>query len=97
MFRDHRRRVAMMPADIRNAHKHSRNHRAEVLASETCGCFYCISLFPPDAIDQWADSRKGGSAQTALCPNCGIDSVIGDRSGFPITRPFLTEMHQHWF
>jgi hypothetical protein len=72
--------------------KHSDHHRAEILASETCGCFYCISQFPPDSIDQWT-----GNAQTGLCPNCGIDSVIGDRSEFPVTTPFLTQMKQHWF
>jgi acetone carboxylase gamma subunit len=34
---------------------------------------------------------------TALCPYCGIDSVIGDKSGFPITKEFLEKMYQHWF
>ena len=62
IFSDHRRRVAAMPADIRNAHKHSSHHRAEILASETCGCFYCISMFPPSAIDQWVEKAERASA-----------------------------------
>jgi hypothetical protein len=35
--------------------------------------------------------------QTALCPKCGIDAVIGSASGYPISREFLAEMHRHWF
>ena len=35
--------------------------------------------------------------QTALCPKCEIDSVIGSASEFPITKDFLERMHAHWF
>jgi hypothetical protein len=35
--------------------------------------------------------------QTAICPRCGIDSVIGDESGYPVTREFLAAMKAHWF
>ena len=38
-----------------------------------CGCYYCISRFSKQDIEQWVDD-----GQTALCPFCGIDSVIGD-------------------
>lgn len=34
---------------------------------------------------------------TALCPYCGIDSVIGESSSFPITPEFLKAMHRYWF
>lgn len=27
----------------------------------------------------------------------GIDAIIGDASGFPITNEFLEEMNQEWF
>jgi hypothetical protein len=45
----------------------------------------------------WVDEDAAGEGQTALCAKCGIDSVVGDESGFPITRDFMAEMHQHWF
>jgi len=33
-----------------------------------------------------------------MCPECGIDSVIGDASGFPIAdEAFLKRMHSIWF
>jgi hypothetical protein len=74
------------------AQEHSSCHRRELAASESCGCFYCLSIFEPVEIERWVD--KGG---TALCPRCGIDSVIGSASGYPITRDFLERMHRKWF
>ncbi len=38
-----------------------------------------------------------GSDTTALCPYCGIDSVLGDNEGFPITQEFLRTMNNEWF
>ena len=74
------------------AHDHCGNHRAELNKSETCGCFYCMESFSPSRISQWIDQE-----QTALCPECEIDSVIGSASGYPITKEFLERMHAHWF
>ena len=53
--------------------------------------------FPPAEILDWVDEDETGMGQTALCPKCGTDSVIGDRSGFPITEEFLGKMNAHWF
>jgi acetone carboxylase gamma subunit len=41
--------------------------------------------------------ERDGVGQTALCPECGIDSVIGDASGYPITEAFLGKMKTFWF
>jgi hypothetical protein len=79
------------PAAHIAAHRHSSNHRAELESSSSCGCFYCCAIYPPSTITRWI----GG--QTAMCPRCNIDSVIGDRSGYPITVEFLTAMQRHWF
>ncbi len=94
---DHRAQVAQFPADVREAHRHSSQHRNEVLQSEICGCFYCCEIFPPQTIHEWVDEDESGVGQTAICPRCGIDSVIGSASGFPIERSFLTRMHASWF
>jgi len=84
------------------AHRYSSNHRESVLASDVCGCFYCLSIFSPSEIEDWVDARKdetdiNESGQTALCPRCGIDSVLGSASGYPITREFLQKMNDYWF
>lgn len=83
--------------DLDVAHKFSSVHRKDVEGSEICGCFYCLSVFPPKVIEEWIDEDKEGVAQTAMCPRCGIDSVIGSKSGFPITNDFLTAMRRRWF
>jgi hypothetical protein len=67
------------------------------MQSEICGCFYCLERFPPNAITEWIDANATGEGQTALCPRCGIDSVIGSASGFPITPEFLKSMNRRWF
>jgi hypothetical protein len=57
------------------------------LCGARCGCFYCKSIFAPSKIVEWVDDDD-----TALCPFCGIDSVIGSASTFPITAEFLNRM-----
>jgi len=83
-------------SDLETAHKHSIYHRDEVLRSDMCGCFYCGENFTPAEIEDWVDERDGVGT-TAICPRCGIDSVLGSASGFPLTPEFLQQMHDHWF
>jgi hypothetical protein len=79
-------------SDLRRAHRHSTHHFAELWRSGLCGCFACLDLFEFKQIQEWTDD-----GQTALCPSCGIDSVIGDASSFPITAEFLAVMEARWF
>lgn len=74
------------------AHKHSIKHRAELESSSTCGCFYCLRIFSAAEITEWVDD-----GQTAICPHCPVDAVIGSASGYPITPEFLRRMHDYWF
>jgi hypothetical protein len=83
-----------MPKHIYEAHQHSTNHWAEIEASKMCGCFYCLNTFTPSEIKEWI---KNDSEEFAMCPGCGIDSVIGDASGITITDEFLREMNKYWF
>ena len=85
--------VAEKDPDLIRAHKHSSRHRAELEGSDKCGCFYCLSTFASSEIVDWLEEGDG----TALCPRCGIDSVIGSQSGYPITDAFLREMNRYWF
>lgn len=78
--------------NTREAHVHSSNHREEILKSNQCGCFYCFKTFKPEEIKDWIDQE-----QTAICPFCNIDSVIGDNSGAVLDETFLKEMHKDWF
>jgi hypothetical protein len=78
--------------DIISAHAFSSNHRSQVETSKLCGCFYCVAMFPPTEIVEWVDLDS-----TAMCPRCGIDSIIGSASEVPIAAEFLERMRAHWF
>lgn len=75
-----------------SAHKLSSNHRDQLKSGIQCGCFYCLHVFSSSEIQDWIDNE-----QTAVCPYCGIDSVIYDHLGFQLTESFLQGMHHYWF
>ncbi len=84
-----------LPAHIR-AHERSAYHRDEVLGSSLCGCFNCLATFPPDQVSQWVDEDDAGVGQTAICPECALDTVLGAGSGYPLTPEFLGQMQRYW-
>jgi hypothetical protein len=70
-------------------------HREIILRSELCGCQLCRHLFRPDEIEEWIDETDG-VGQTALCPKCGLDAVIGSASPFPEDLKLLSELARRW-
>lgn len=78
---------------VLEAHKYCSYNRNMLGNDNVCGCFYCLSIYSPKEISEWIPEGLG----TALCPYCGIDSVIGESSGYPITEEFLQEMKNYWF
>ena len=82
-----------MDSDIERAYRFSANHREQLLQDTRCGCFYCLRVFSPGEITRWLNDSGG----TALCPYCGVDAVIGESAGFPLTEEFLQKMHTAWF
>lgn len=82
-----------MDARVIPAHSFSMNNGPMLRQDKRCGCFYCLRVFDPSEIEEWIEDER----DTALCPYCGIDSVIGESSGYPLTREFLAEMQQYWF
>lgn len=86
--------VATKPVapQLAEALKHASQHRVELEASTQCGCFFCFRTFPPLSIKSWIDAK-----QTALCPGCGVDSVLGNASSHRIDDAFLRQMHDQFF
>jgi hypothetical protein len=84
-------------AKLDAAVKASRNHRKQVEASPVCGCYHCLKTFAPSLIIEWTKPSRNGLSQTAICPHCGTNAVIGSNAGFPLTPEFLEELNLHWF
>jgi hypothetical protein len=82
----------MTETELISAYNHSVRNRVEVLRSATCGCIHCLVTFDTSEIKNWIDT-----GQTAVCPHCGMDSVIGSESGLDLTGDFLNSMRDRWF
>lgn len=72
-------------------HRHTRANRTELEASEVCGCIACERIYFPSEIVRWVNE------ETALCPHCGVDAVVGSASGIPIMPGVLRRAHERWF
>ena len=84
--------IATETATYTSAQTYASQHRIAVQASESCACFSCFARFAPAQIVKWIDE-----SQTALCPTCGLDSVLGAASGARMDEGFLRKLHLHAF
>jgi len=82
-------------------HQYCTRNRELIGKSTLCGCFYCLATFRPDEIVDWVDWPEGASdaldaGVTALCPRCGIDSVL-PKPPVAVEPQLLAEMKKVWF
>ena len=84
------------PTDfLDRAYKLSFENHSTLVQSHTCACFYCLKTFSPSEIVEWIGDKD---ADTAMCPYCGIDAIIADKTGLPIEDfKFLNQMYQRYF
>ena len=88
----------MTEEEVTKAHKFSNNHMEALKKDKVCGCFSCLKIFSPSEIQEWIISNNDcDRLGTAVCPFCYVDSIIGESSGFPITKEFLRAMNKRWF
>jgi hypothetical protein len=73
------------------AHEARYYHKEILQKSEKCGCFFCLAQFNFEEIKEWWDDEN-----TAGCPVCGYDTVIGSASNYPIEYEFLKAMKEYW-
>lgn len=78
------------------AHAASFENKKQILGSISAGCFFCKKVYPASDITD-EDYTQDKNDETALCPHCGIDSVIGDVAGYELSMEFLEAMHELWF
>lgn len=75
-------------------------HEEAIQKSTVCGCFYCLSTFPPSEIEEWVDEPEDcprGPGRTAICPKCGIDAVLPESEHYKLTKELLEAMNKEWF
>lgn len=82
---------------LSEAHKHSFGNAQEIKDSRLAGCFHCLEIAKSDCIDVEQLRGEKDGQQTAWCHKCGIDALLGDASGFPITTEFLSAMRDKFF
>ncbi len=82
----------MKDIDFNQVHALSRGNRDKLSHANVCGCYYCLRIFDPKEIVWESDEDD-----TAMCPYCGIDSVIAESKDLTITKEFLKKMRQFWF
>jgi len=77
---------------LNKLHKKSSYHRNELFCFNWCGCFYCRKSYRPSEIKEWTDLKD-----TAICPRCGIDSVLPMDEHNTDNINVLNDMYEYWF
>ena len=77
-------------------YSHSIRNEESILKSDSCGCFHCISIFPVGDVKSSEMMVEKDGVKTAICPICGIDSVLGDAS-VEITAEILEALNEYYF
>lgn len=73
-------------------HKCAIYNRKDIQQSDTCGCFYCKNIFYAGDITEWTDN-----GETAICPHCGVDSVICNKKDYIVTEEDLNMLNRYYF
>lgn len=78
--------------DVDDASKYSIHNIKQLEESEIAGCYFCCQIFKPSEVEEFVDEDD-----TVICPKCGIDSVLGDKSGYEINIETLKKLKERWF
>ena len=82
----------MTELEMDNAYRRTLGNRKEIAKSSMCGCISCRTIFAAAEVVDFIDA-----GQTALCPCCGVDAVIGDAAGVKLTAELLAAMNKKYF
>lgn len=76
---------------LQRSYAHSRLNRQFMTPGTACRCFHCLRVFPADEISHGTDDGK-----TALCPHCGVDSVLPGGAD-QLTDDPIRQLHATYF
>jgi hypothetical protein len=72
---------------------HSYRNKHTLSSSNTIVCYFCFNYMKPNDITEYTDN-----GETALCPHCNVNAVIGDHSKLPINdEMFIKHMRYYAF
>ena len=71
----------------KKVHKLSSNHRELIKVANKATCFYCFNSIKYEDIADWIDNDN-----TAVCPCCGVDSVVPN-----ITSNLIKHINKEYF
>mgnify|MGYP000135602685 CR=1 FL=1 len=77
--------------EMKVAHNFTHNNFSLLQEKQNCRCIYCLQEFiSMDIIDFTLND-------TALYPFCGLDAVIGEKSGFKIDKEEAELFYDYFF
>jgi Zn finger protein HypA/HybF involved in hydrogenase expression len=79
-------------SQMERLHAYASHNKELIEKSDKCYCFHCKSVFESGEIERYLNEET-----TAICPKCGIDSVIPDGMDEKIDETIISEMHDYWF
>ena len=79
-------------ARLKKLHCYSTHNKKWVDTADQCYCFYCKRRINAADITEYADD-----GQTALCPKCGVDSLLPDSIEEAVDAITVSLMHEYWF
>ena len=68
------------------------SNRRALEHSDQAGCYYCKKIYNAALVTDFLENEE-----TALCPKCGIDSVIPSNSPIELTPQNLVDLNRYWF
>ncbi len=80
--------IGVMPLTVEMFPELSIRNRENLAISPHASCYQCIRLVKTADITDWTDE-----GQTALCPNCDIDSLIAG----VVDKDLLAAGNARWF
>lgn len=82
----------MDKSKLEEAIKYATSNREKLKVSKNAACYYCMEVYLASEVIEFCDSET-----TALCPKCGIDSVLPDDSPYEFKIGDLKELNHFWF
>ena len=77
---------------LEDMHNYSANNKDLILKSTICYCFHCKRQVTPSEIVRYLEIEN-----TAICPYCGVDSIIPDSTEHELTSDTVDKMNKYWF